>query len=113
MSKTDFTITTEAAKALKEKFAAENQPAETFFRIEVLGGGCSGFEYKFGYDTKINPEEDIIFEHEGVKVVVDTTSMEFMDGSILAYTKDFIGAKFEVQNPLAKSSCGCGTSFSI
>lgn len=112
MSNTDFEITDEAAKALKDKFAAENKPAETFFRIGVAGGGCSGFEYTMDYDTVIN-EDDIVFEHEGVKVVIDEVSMPFIEGSTLKYIKDFIGSKFEIDNPQAKSSCGCGTSFSI
>jgi iron-sulfur cluster assembly accessory protein len=113
MNEKDFTITDEAAIALKDKFAAENKPKETFFRIGVSGGGCSGFEYIMDYDTEIDPKEDIVFEHEGVKVVIDQTSMPFVTGSKLKYIKDFIGSKFEIDNPQAKSSCGCGTSFSI
>lgn len=112
MSDKDFKITDEAALALKDKFAKENKPAETFFRVGVSGGGCSGFEYIMDYDTVIN-DDDIVFEHEGVKVVIDEISMPFVTGSTLRYIKDFIGSKFEIDNPQAKSSCGCGTSFSI
>lgn len=113
MSNEDFKITGEAAKALKDKFAAENQVAGTFFRIGVEGGGCTGFQYIMKWDNHFNPDEDILFEYEGAKVVIDKISLPFMSGATLKYINDFIGSKFEIDNPQAKSSCGCGTSFSI
>lgn len=113
MSTNEIKITDDAAKALKDKFAAENKPEGTFFRIGVEGGGCTGFQYIMQWDTEFNSEEDIMIEHEGARVVVDKVSLPFMTGSTLKYIKDFIGSKFEIENPQAKSSCGCGTSFSI
>lgn len=109
----DFKITDGAVIALKEKFEAHNNPETVMFRITIEGGGCSGFQYQFAFETEIDEKTDIVFDHQGVKVVIDDISMEFLEGSELVYQNDFGGAFFKVQNPNASSSCGCGTSFSI
>ena len=79
-----------------------------FFRITVQGGGCSGFKYDFGFDSKAN-DDDIIFD----KTVIDKTSLEIISGSIIDFKKEMIGESFVINNPKASSSCGCGLSFSV
>jgi len=80
----------------------------SFFRISVEGGGCSGFKYNFTIDSKIQ-EDDI----KSNNLVIDKTSLEFLAGSTLEYHDTLIEKSFKIKNPKAKSSCGCGTSFSI
>jgi iron-sulfur cluster assembly accessory protein len=84
----------------------------SFLRVSVSGGGCSGFQYGFAIDTK-QDDDDLIIERGGAKVAVDQMSIEYMEGSVIDYVDDLIGASFQVKNPLATASCGCGTSFSI
>ena len=84
----------------------------SFLRVGVQGGGCSGFQYFFGIMDDFDEEEDIAKDWDGGKLVVDTTSMEFMKGATIGYVSEWMGAHFTVDNPLAKSSCGCGSSFS-
>ena len=107
----DEIFVTDGAKAkIQELCADEDEVA--FLRIAVMGGGCSGFQYFFGFDTTIE-DVDITNEWEGGKVVVDEMSMGFIKGSTIEYVKTFMGEHFQVQNLLAKSECGCGSSFSI
>jgi iron-sulfur cluster assembly protein len=79
-------------------------------RIYVQGGGCSGFSYGMVIDEV--SEGDQVFEHEGVRVIVDPMSLQHLDGSQVDYKEDLMGGGFAIQNPNAKSSCGCGHSFS-
>ena len=79
-----------------------------FFRITVQGGGCSGFKYDFGFDSKAN-EDDIIFD----KTIIDKTSLEIISGSEVDFKKEMIGESFVINNPKAITSCGCGLSFSV
>ena len=79
-----------------------------YFRITVQGGGCSGFKYSFGFDSKSN-NDDITFD----KIVIDKSSLEIISGSIVDFKKEMIGESFVINNPKATSSCGCGLSFSI
>ena len=83
-----------------------------YFRITVLGGGCSGFQYKFDFDNS-KKNDDILIENEKVNVVIDETSMELIQNSKIDYVHELIGSSFKITNPQASSSCGCGTSFSI
>ena len=89
-----------------------NKDKSKYFRITVLGGGCSGFQYKFGFDNSKN-EDDIIFKEEKIEVLIDSTSLNFIKGSKIDYVNELIGSSFKITNPQASSSCGCGTSFSI
>lgn len=82
----------------------------SFLRIGVKGGGCSGLEYVFRIDNEIKPI-DQVWEGEGVKVVCDSKSARFLQGSVLVYTGNLIGGGFAFENPNAVRSCGCGTSF--
>lgn len=81
-------------------------------RIVVNGGGCSGFTYGFDFDDTLK-DDDKTFETDGVKVVVDDASLEFIDGSVLNYVESLGGNHFQLENPNATSSCGCGSSFSV
>ena len=79
-----------------------------FFRITVQGGGCSGFKYNFGFDTKSN-DDDIIFG----KAIIDKSSLDIISGSVVDFKKEMIGESFVIDNPKATASCGCGLSFSV
>ncbi|MBS27401.1 MAG: iron-sulfur cluster insertion protein ErpA [Alphaproteobacteria bacterium] len=92
-------------------FEAEDRDG-LMLRIMVNGGGCSGFTYAFDFDDKLN-DDDKSFDTDGVKVVVDDASLEFIDGSVLNYVESLGGNHFQLENPNATSSCGCGSSFSV
>ena len=79
-----------------------------FFRITVKGGGCSGFKYNFGFDTKTN-DDDVVFG----KVIIDRSSLDIISGSVVDFKKEMIGESFVIDNPKATASCGCGLSFSV
>ena len=79
-----------------------------YFRITVQGGGCSGFKYNFGFDSKSNVD-DIIFG----KAIIDKSSLDIISGSVVDFKKEMIGESFVIDNPKATASCGCGLSFSI
>ena len=79
-----------------------------YFRITVQGGGCSGFKYSFGFDSKSNID-DIIFG----KTIIDKSSLDIISGSVVDFKKEMIGESFVIDNPKATASCGCGLSFSI
>ena len=106
-----ITISDSAARritALKAQEAAEG----AFLRIAVSGGGCSGFQYGLSFDEETSPD-DVVFEHGGIRVVVDDVSLELLNGSEVDFVEDLMGASFQIRNPNAASSCGCGNSFSI
>ena len=79
-----------------------------YFRITVQGGGCSGFKYSFGFDSKMN-NDDIIFG----KTIIDKSSLDIISGSVVDFKKEMIGESFVIDNPKATASCGCGLSFSV
>lgn len=80
-------------------------------RVAVDGGGCSGFQYSITLDAPA--EDDLVLEKDGQRVLVDQISLPFLTNAVIDFTDELIGARFVVQNPNAKSSCGCGTSFSM
>ena len=104
-------LTASAAKRVKELQAQENLP-HAFLRLAVSGGGCSGFQYGFSFDETLQPE-DRAFERDGVTLVVDETSLDLVKGAEVDFVQDMMGASFQVKNPNAASSCGCGNSFSV
>jgi iron-sulfur cluster insertion protein len=104
-------LTESAAKRIAELKVQENVP-DAFLRLAVSGGGCSGFQYGFSFDDERH-EDDAVFERAGVGLVIDTTSLELVSGAEIDFVEDLMGASFQVRNPNASSSCGCGKSFSI
>ena len=80
----------------------------SFFRIAIKGGGCSGFQYDFSFDTKAE-QDDLVFNN----VLIDKKSAELLNGSEVDYVSELIGESFKITNPQSKSSCGCGVSFSL
>ena len=89
-----------------------SEGSEKMLRVAVLGGGCSGFQYKFDLETTVN-DDDVVIEKDGARVVIDSVSQPFLDGAVIDYKDELIGAHFAIDNPNATSSCGCGTSFSM
>lgn len=88
----------------------DKDDAAIYLRITVEGGGCSGFQYKYAWETEGHAEDDHVF---GESVVIDSLSLKYMDGSIIKFQDDMMGRMFQIENPIANSSCGCGTSFSV
>ena len=81
-------------------------------RVYVTGGGCSGFQYGFSFD-KVIDEEDTCITKNGANLVIDSLSLQYLEGSTVDYTEDLMGSKFVITNPNATTTCGCGESFSI
>ena len=107
---TPVTLSERAARRIARILSAE--PGGTALRISVSGGGCSGFQYGFDLD-KTRTAEDLVLEREGATVLIDAVSLPYMEGSEIDFVDDLIGQSFQVRNPNATASCGCGTSFSI
>ena len=110
MQQQSFHITQEAWERLGD--ILKDEPPGTFFRVTVQSGGCSGLQYQFTLDQTQDPN-DRIFRHHTLSVVVDATSLPFLEKAQLDYTAEMMGKSFQITNALAKSSCGCGNSFSI
>jgi iron-sulfur cluster insertion protein len=91
---------------------AEENAGDAFLRIAVSGGGCSGFQYGLSFDDQRN-DDDFVFEHDGVGVIVDDVSLDLLNGAEVDFVEDLMGASFQIRNPNAASSCGCGNSFSV
>jgi iron-sulfur cluster insertion protein len=104
------TITNDAFARINDLLAEENNP-NLKLRAFVQGGGCSGMEYGFTFDESQN-EDDFTFEQQGVKVLIDSMSMQYLAGATINYIEDLQGARFAIDNPNAQTSCGCGSSFS-
>lgn len=110
-------LTEKAASKVKEKL----QEAETggqvepgaFLRVAVVGGGCSGFEYRLGFDKKFDEAQDAKFDHHGVTMVVDKKSALYLDGTTVDYYESMEKEGFTFDNPNAVKSCGCGQSFQV
>ena len=107
-----FGLTESAAVQISKLLLMEGEPEKKFMRVAVEGGGCSGFQYIFKFDTARN-DDDLVFEKNGVEVVDDEISLELVTGGRLDYVEELIGSYFQIANPNASSSCGCGTSFSV
>ena len=95
---------------LKELIAEEGNP-NLKLRIFVQGGGCSGFQYGFTFDED-QSEDDFDLEYDGVGLLVDSMSAQYLQGAKIKYTEDAMGASFAIENPQAQTTCGCGSSFS-
>jgi len=105
-------LLTESAANMVKKYIADENNANLALRVGVKGGGCSGFEYNLAFDS--NREEwDEMFESNGVKILVDTKSLLYLNGTTIDYLNAMTGGGFKFNNPNATGSCGCGTSFSV
>ena len=98
--------------ALKRIVEVSRKNKKKFFRISIDGGGCQGFSYKFDFDDKIS-ENDKVLDYKDVKILIDSTSLEFINDAKLDFVEDMIGSYFKISNPKATSTCGCGISFSV
>lgn len=106
-----LTFTDAAAQKVKSLITEEENPALKL-RVYITGGGCSGFQYGFTFDEKVN-EGDLTVENAGVQLVIDPMSLQYLIGGTIDYTDGLEGSRFVVNNPNASSTCGCGSSFSI
>jgi iron-sulfur cluster assembly protein len=107
-----ITLTKKAEDKVREILAEQPEPYAGL-RIQVVGGGCSGFSYRMGFDKTVSDQSDTVFEFEGLKVIVDKSSLLYMDGSEVDYIDGLHGAGFKFNNPNVTGSCGCGSSFSV
>ena len=106
-----ITLTEAAAAKIAELVGDDPESADQALRVAVRGGGCSGFQYALAFDAK--SEDDHVFEEQGVAVVVDKVSMQFVFGSEVDYVEGLTGAGFQVNNPNVVAACGCGSSFQV
>jgi iron-sulfur cluster assembly accessory protein len=104
----NISLTESAVSKLSALLAEESEPQA--LRIAVTGGGCSGFQYALGFDTR--HDDDLVYEQDGVMVVVDDTSVEYLSGAVIDFQDGLNGKGFAIENPNATGGCGCGQSFS-
>ena len=103
-------LETNAVTKLRELVAEEGNP-NLMLRVFVQGGGCSGMSYGFTFE-EVKNEDDFDFAYEDVKLVVDSMSMQYLQGASIDYKEDLLGSQFVINNPNATTTCGCGSSFS-
>lgn len=106
-----ITISDSAVAKIADLLAEEDNP-NLKLRTFVQGGGCSGFQYGFTFDEETN-EDDFEFSKNGITILIDAMSMQYMIGAVIDYKEEMMGSSFVIQNPNAESTCGCGSSFSI
>ncbi len=104
-------VTPRAIEEIRKLLAQEGDEG-LVLRVRVVPGGCSGYSYEMGFDDEFD-ESDEVVETEGIKVVVDETSAQFLKGAVLDYTDGFQGRGFSIKNPNATATCGCGSSFTV
>lgn len=104
-------LTASAAARVRFLIAQEGNPQQ-MLRLSVSGGGCSGFQYVITLDDQIGDEDQVTHQH-GVGLVIDSTSLDLLAGSEVDFVEDLMGASFQIRNPNASSTCGCGSSFSV
>jgi iron-sulfur cluster assembly accessory protein len=105
-------LTPGAITKVKE-ILSQQTPLPTGLRIAVVGGGCSGFSYHMAFENQVNENSDNVYEFEGLKVLVDQMSEMYLDGVQVDYIESIDGSGFKFNNPNVKSTCGCGSSFSV
>jgi iron-sulfur cluster assembly protein len=106
------TFTEKGAEKVQEFLASQGAEAQAAgLRVGVRGGGCSGFQYQLAFDEQ--HDGDAIFEHSGLKILVDNQSLPYVDGSSIDYVESLQGAGFQVINPNVVAACGCGSSFRV
>lgn len=104
-------FTSAAARKVRELMAEEGNDALKL-RVYIQGGGCSGFQYGFGFEEGVQ-EDDLAIETDGVVLLVDPISLQYLGGAEVDYTESLQGAQFVIRNPNAKTTCGCGSSFTV
>ena len=103
---------TNHAVAKAKQMRARQGDEELALRVGIEGGGCSGFQYVFDFEENIE-SDDIVFENDGMRLVIDPLSFQYLSGSTVDYKEDLSGAQFIIINPNAKTTCGCGMSFEV
>nr|WP_133493571.1 MULTISPECIES: iron-sulfur cluster insertion protein ErpA [Alcanivorax] len=106
-----ITLTERAAQKVQELRDDEGNP-NLKLRVYITGGGCAGFSYGFTFDEQVN-DDDTSVDREGVTLLVDAMSIQYLDGSEVDYEQGLMGSRFVVNNPNAATTCGCGSSFSV
>ena len=106
----NVTVTERAARRIGEILGRE--APGNMLRVSVEGGGCSGFQYKFDME-QAQADDDVLIRRDGAAVLIDPVSLNYLAGSEIDFVDDLIGSSFRINNPQAKASCGCGTSFSL
>ncbi len=109
---TDKSVTISDAAARRIASILGSAPDKQALRVSVEGGGCSGFSYKFDL-VEDQQDDDMVLEKNNAKVLIDQLSLVYMDGSEIDFIDNLLGQSFQIKNPNAVASCGCGTSFSI
>jgi iron-sulfur cluster assembly accessory protein len=111
MDQESVKLTDNAVRRINRILSGE--PEGTALRVSVEGGGCSGFQYRYDLTQDAPAPDDIVLARDGAKVLIDTVSLQYMGGSEIDFVDDLMGQSFQIRNPLASASCGCGTSFTI
>jgi len=108
-----ITVTEKAAGEVKRIIDEQQFKDKVYLRMRVVGGGCSGFQHKLDLDLSVNPKLDEVYEFHGIPVVVDKRSLMYLDNAQVDFHDDLNRRGFSISNPNAKSTCGCGSSFSM
>ena len=105
-------VTVSPAAAARVAAIVASEADKSALRVSVEGGGCSGFSYKFDLADRAS-DDDIVIEEDGATVLIDPVSVMYMSGSVIDFVDDLMGQSFQIRNPNATASCGCGTSFAV
>lgn len=111
LAEAPVSLTDSALMRVAQIIGSEGNP-DLKFRISVSGGGCSGFQYGFSLDD-CQSEDDVVIERDGITVLIDSVSVEYLRGAEIDFVEDLVGSSFQINNPNASSKCGCGSSFSV
>ncbi len=111
MTTDELQFTSAAAHKVRDLMVDEGNP-DLKLRVYIQGGGCSGFQYGFGFEEE-GQEDDLTVETDGVRLIVDPVSLQYLTGAVVDYTESLQGAQFVIRNPNAKTTCGCGSSFGV
>ncbi len=107
----NLSLSISATNKIRELVLEEQNP-DLKLRVYIIGGGCSGFQYGFAFEEEVE-DGDFVIDNDGVGMMVDPMSFPYLMGSVVDYKEDLQGSRFVIQNPNAKTTCGCGSSFSI
>lgn len=108
----DPLVFTDSAASKVKQLITDEDNAELMLRVFISGGGCSGFQYGFTFDESIS-DGDTVVEKEGVRLLIDPMSIQYLTGAEIDYSESLEGAQFVIRNPNAQTTCGCGSSFSV